>query len=533
MASRKHIERIEAALAAGDIQAALDQCQSRLRNRPDDSAILVLQGRAFLAAGEFQATVDSLTKLTERSKAPADAFLMHAYALIQMQKPEDAFERVKSGLKAHPAHAELLQYAGLLADQLKQPVESEAYFRKLTDIEPNRGDAQLGLGNALQQQGRDDEALDAYRAAVAADPGNPSPLVNVANLLGKKGDQSGAQAAYRDILRSFPERGDVRANLGASLVLSGDYTKALAAFDGYLQAFPDDFDVSLSRAKAYLKAGNAAESARALTEMAVRFPGNPKVCPELVNACLYMGETAIAKSHLDSYLKRFPKSADVYSSVSILHAALHPGDSAKGAAMLDAGIQPYDFTLPPGYADIPAFLEAVCEAVYAHPSLMDAPPDHATRSGFHTGDLAKPPVAPPIADLIRTIKGHVRDYAARAASRANPFMDGLDLEAAGFNLWAVVMREGGHQEAHIHPTARISGVVYGKVPSTIQDGPDRAGWIEFGRPHADFHQPDLLPTKLIKPVLGRIVLFPSYMYHETLPLGGTEHRISLAFDVVG
>ena len=86
-----------------------------------------------------------------------------------MQKPEDAFERVKSGLKAHPAHAELLQYAGLLADQLKQPVESEAYFRKLTDIEPNRGDAQLGLGNALQQQGRDDEALDAYRAAVAAE----------------------------------------------------------------------------------------------------------------------------------------------------------------------------------------------------------------------------------------------------------------------------------------------------------------------------------------------------------------------------
>ena len=533
MSSRKHIERIGAALAAGDIQAALDLCQSRLRSRPGDAAITVLQGQAFLAAENFTAAVGSFESVTGRSKAPTNAFLMHAYALIQMERPEDAFELVKSGLKAHPAHAELLQYAGLLADQLKQPADSETYFRKLIDIEPGRGDAQLGLGNALQQQGRDDEALEAYKAAAVADPENSSPLVNVANLLGKMGDQSSAQAAYRAVLQSFPERGDVQANLGASLVHSGDYGEAVAAFDVYLKAFPDDFDVSLSRAKAYLKGGDAAASTRALTGMITRFPDRPEVCPELVNACLTSGEVTTAKSYLDAYLKRFPKSADAYSSVSILHAAQHPGNSAEGAAALDAEIQPYDLTLPPDYADAPDFFEAVCAAVYAHPSLMDAPPDHATREGFHTGDLARAPVAPPLADLIRAIKGHVRDYAARSASRANPFLGGLDLDAAGFNLWAVVMREGGHQEAHIHPSARISGVVYCKVPPSIRDGNSRAGWIEFGRPHADFHQPESLPTKLIQPALGRIVLFPSYMYHATLPLSGTEHRISLAFDIIG
>jgi tetratricopeptide (TPR) repeat protein len=538
MASKKHIERIEAALGAGDIQRALKMCDARLRSRPSDSAIKLLQGRALLAAGEFQAVVDSLAALTVQSTASADAFLMHAFALIQMERTEAAFDLVKSGLTAHPAHGELLQYAGLLTDQLTQPVESEAYFRKLTALEPERGDAHLGLGNALQRQGRDDEALGSYKAAAAVDPGNPAPLVNVANLLGKQNDHPGAQAAYQGILKSFPERRDVSANLGASLVLSRDYEAAVAAFDAYLQAFPDDFEASLSRAKAMLKGGEAAESARALAGMMTRFPDNPKVCPELINACLSMGEPTAATSYLDAYLKRFPKSADAYSSVPILHAALHPGNYEDGVAALEAEIKAYDLTLPPHYVDTPAFFDAVCAAVYAHPSLMDAPPEHATRAGLHTGDLAKVPVAPAIADLISAIKGCVHDYAESDAGRGNRFFDGLDLATAGLNMWAVVMREGGYQEPHIHPTARISGVVYGKVPDSIQEnvargGNTRAGWIEFGRPHADFHQPESLPVTLIQPVLGRIVLFPSYLYHATVPLNGTEHRISLAFDIVG
>jgi uncharacterized protein (TIGR02466 family) len=533
MASRKQIERIETALGAGDIQGALNLCEARLRSRPGDKTIALLQGRALLAAGNFQAVVDNLTALTAQSKPPADAFLMQAFALIQLERPEPAYDLVKSGLEAYPTHGELLQYAGLLADQLTQPVESEGFFRELATLEPKRGDAHLGLGNALQRQGRDAEALDSYKAAVAADPGNPSPLVNVANLLGKQNDQPGAQAAYRKILQSFPERRDVSANLGASLALSGDYEAAVAAFDAYLQSFPDDFDTSLSRAKALLKGGNAAESARALAGMMTRFPDNPKVCPELVNACLSMGESAAAKSYLDAYLKRFPKSADAYSSVPILNAALHPGNSEEGMVALAAEIQAYDLSPPSHYRDAPDFFDAVCAAVYAHPSLMDAPPEHATRAGFHTGDLAKAPVAPAIAELIYAIKGHVQDYAAKAASRANPFFRGLDLNSAGLNLWAVVMREDGHQEAHIHPAARISGVVYGKVPESIKDDNSRAGWIEFGRPHVDFHQPESLPVTFIKPALGRIVLFPSYMYHATVPLDGTEHRISLAFDIVG
>lgn len=280
---------------------------------------------------------------------------MHAYALIQIERSEAALEQVVAGLRAHPRHAELLQNAGLLADRLTQPVESEGYFRTLTDIAPERGDAWLGLGNALQRQGRDDEALAAYTAAAAADPGNPSPLVNLANLYGKQDDHAGAQAAYREVLRRFPERGDVRANLAASLVRSKDYVAAVAVFEDYLRDEPDDFDVSLSRAKALLKAGDPAASIRALTDMANRFPDQPQTCPELVNAQLTQKNAAAAKSIVENFLDRFPKSADVYSCLPILNAALRPGELDEGKAALDAEIQVYDLAIPPEYTDAEDF----------------------------------------------------------------------------------------------------------------------------------------------------------------------------------
>ena len=48
-----------------------------------------------------------------------------------------------------------------------------------------------------------------------------------------------------------------------------------------------------------------------------------------------------------------------------------------------------------------------------------------------------------------------------------------------FNIWGVVLEKGGHQTPHIHPSAWLSGVYYARVPEAIgSEAPD--GWLEFG-----------------------------------------------------
>jgi len=63
----------------------------------------------------------------------------------------------------------------------------------------------------------------------------------------------------------------------------------------------------------------------------------------------------------------------------------------------------------------------------------------------------------------------------------------------------------------------------------------KEGWIKFGEP--PFSAPDAQgktqgPEHWVEPKAGRLVLFPSYMWHGTVPFSGDDMRLTLPFDVV-
>ena len=102
-----------------------------------------------------------------------------------------------------------------------------------------------------------------------------------------------------------------------------------------------------------------------------------------------------------------------------------------------------------------------------------------------------------------------------------------------FTAWGVILDEGAYQVPHIHPSAWLSGVYYVALPSSLgADDDGTAGWIEFGRPYWDFQIRAEPETRLIEPEEGLMLLFPSYMFHRTLPFTGPGERISIAFDVL-
>ena len=113
---------------------------------------------------------------------------------------------------------------------------------------------------------------------------------------------------------------------------------------------------------------------------------------------------------------------------------------------------------------------------------------------------------------------------------------GLDpslFELMPLRMWGVILKSQGHQRPHIHPSAWISGCYYVRVPdavSTATGGND--GWIEFGRPHPGLGAVAEPAITRVRPEEGRLVLFPSFFYHCTVPFTSDENRISIAFDVI-
>jgi len=65
----------------------------------------------------------------------------------------------------------------------------------------------------------------------------------------------------------------------------------------------------------------------------------------------------------------------------------------------------------------------------------------------------------------------------------------------------------------------------------MRAGHTAEGILSFGTPGM-ITMPSLDAELSVRPELGRLVLFPSYFWHGTLPFHSEQARLTVAFDVV-
>jgi len=98
--------------------------------------------------------------------------------------------------------------------------------------------------------------------------------------------------------------------------------------------------------------------------------------------------------------------------------------------------------------------------------------------------------------------------------------------------WGTLLRAGGKQISHMHPLGWLSGIYYLSLPDNMDETEDEAGWLEFGQPPERFFRTSEPETYRYKPVEGKLILFPSWFWHQTVPFSADQNRISIAFDVM-
>ena len=83
----------------------------------------------------------------------------------------------------------------------------------------------------------------------------------------------------------------------------------------------------------------------------------------------------------------------------------------------------------------------------------------------------------------------------------------------------------------MHSEGWISSAYYVTVPKETEDRDARNGWIKFGEPSLDLPLKDAI-RRAVQPMPGRLVLFPSYVWHGTIPLQASSARTTIAFDAI-
>ena len=96
--------------------------------------------------------------------------------------------------------------------------------------------------------------------------------------------------------------------------------------------------------------------------------------------------------------------------------------------------------------------------------------------------------------------------------------------------WLIEIENAGFLKPHIHERGWISGSIYLSLPLNRQGD---EGNIRFSTDGMDYPKDDKsFPMKVVDLGLGDIVLFPSSLFHSTIPFNSNHRRITLAFDVI-
>jgi Flp pilus assembly protein TadD len=486
--------------------------------------------------------------------------LQEAARLAQGPDPRAARPLVDRLLAAHPADADVLTVAGIAAQRTGSMDEALAYFAAALAADP---DNPARIGNhavALKQAGRFDEAIAALRHALLLRPGAPVTLANLGSCLIAADRPGEAEAPLRAAVAAKSDHAEAWNNLGVALARTGRpadadhaYARALALRPGYAEA-------ALNRVDVLDGLGKGAEAEEIAGAVLASLPGHPRAANQLAGLRDRRGDLAGAIALYRQVLDRDGLNHPI--GINLAMALLRAGEPGEALALcdrllaaspsittplalkcaalerlgerealadlmsLDRFVAVIDIGEVPGFAGMEGFHAALEAELAAHPSLTFEPEGLVTRAGRQSGELAR--VETPAITALATLARDALDrHAAAVTGDDHPWLRARP-DRWSLTLWGTILSPGGAVEPHIHAPNWLSGVYYPAFPTSLSDAQE--GWFAIGA------LPDALggggARHLREPRPGRMILFPSYLWHCTLPFGGRDPRISFAFDLV-
>jgi hypothetical protein len=176
-------------------------------------------------------------------------------------------------------------------------------------------------------------------------------------------------------------------------------------------------------------------------------------------------------------------------------------------------------------ADLVAYLRGIHDSTHA-------PIDQSLRGGTQTtGALFNHP-EPVIEQLVARLRVLVGRHIEQLPDDASHPLLGRKSDNFTFNgSWSVRLRQQGYHINHNHREGWLSSALYLVLPPQTGTG-GRAGCLRLGQSNLDLGEEADPVEKFVTPTIGKLALFPSYLWHGTVPFTDDAERLTVAFDIV-
>lgn len=514
--------------AAAALRGALDLAPASPAVRRAVARLSTL-ARTWLTLGQARLALDTLAPLAESAHADGTLLMLYGYALMAVGRKDDAEAVLRRWLAKDPGNRDAtLRLAAVLSDNGKAS-EAETVIRS---VARGREDADVAfvLGRALLEQARFDEAETQFRKVVQARPEHQIAHGNLMELVWMRtGDVHEASREIDKVLQVHADSQGLRITKARLLTSARLPREALAAIDTGLQLAPSAPTLLAAAATIALDF----DGARAL-DYAKRLHA---IAPHDRIAQVAVGNASLATGHAREALviaERLHDSDPTDGRALAMKAdALRMLGDSRYRELLDYQhlVRAEAIDVPPGWTDLDAYLaELVTDLGRAH-ILRAHPVGNSLREGSQIQLAPQNSSFASIRAFPQAIDGPIRRYIQAIGDGNDPMRKRNTGRYRISGIWSVRLRPTGFHVNHYHPEGWISSACYLHLPHAVERGGE--GWLKFGEPAFPTH-PALNPEYFVRPRPGLLALFPSYMWHGTVPFAGTpeDRRLTIAFDVV-
>lgn len=300
------------------------------------TAILLLQGQAYLASGKPAMADEKFTAALERQPGQAEALVGLARIAYQNQERDRAAGLVRQAIASSPDHADAWVLNGELLRLAGQPREAITAFSKAIKFDPDNVHARVGraavhLGlNESAQAGADIDWLEKNR------PGLYLTRYLKALHLYRQQQLEPAYASVQHAIKQAPAHLPSHLLAGTIAYQQGQLNLAEHQLRSYWSAAPGNPQAAKLLAATYLKLKQPARAIEVLQAGLPSASDDAQYLSLLGGAYLGQGDATRGMEYLEQAAALAPDEAGIHTQLAI--AQLSQGDTEQGISELQSAV---------------------------------------------------------------------------------------------------------------------------------------------------------------------------------------------------
>ncbi len=489
----------------------------------------ITKAEALLASGQATQAL-ALTAPLAEAMPSVDLLSVHAQALKALGRGEEALAWDRRSVARFPAASVAWHNLAATLGDLGHGAEAAEAAHRAMALGLDAAQTWLVLARALASVGETAQAEVAFRQAIRRAPQDAVAPRELAELLWTaRADLDGAVEALLAAGQAGVAPTPLILKIANLLQAAGQGDEAIDHLDAAAHAHRGDTPLALALADALLRSGEAERALAAMDLINPAHEGSPAVVAERawIETALDRGPMA-----LDSVTRALAAAPGSQSLLNARATAARWRDdpTAAGLEAYDDLVAEFVIETPPGWADLDAYLGDLAAAIARLHDNRGHPTEQSLQGGSQTTFRLTGHPDPAIQAFFRAIDGPLRAHMAKLGTGEDPVRRRNTGAYRIAGAWSVMLRPGDFHRDHIHTDGWLSSAFYIETPDAALARPGREGWLRFGQPPFPLRTPQPA-VRHVRPQRGKLVLFPSYLWHGTEPFTTDERRMTIAFDV--